>query len=85
MIKPYGKRLLVRRAEVSLETESGIIIPDSVKDQKVNEGKVIAVGSDEIKIKEGDHVIFGDYSGNEVEYEGLLYLVIYEVYIFALL
>ena len=65
MIKPFGNRLLVRRKKVEAQTEGGIILPSEVTDKKFNEGTVVRP-SDDCKISEGDYVIFGDYSGNEI-------------------
>jgi len=65
MIKPFGNRLLVRRKKAEAQTEGGIILPSEVTDKKYNEGTVVRP-SDDCKISEGDYVIFGDYSGNEI-------------------
>jgi len=65
MIKPFGNRLLVRRKKAEAQTEGGIILPSEVTDKKFNEGTVVRP-SDDCKISEGDYVIFGDYSGNEI-------------------
>tara|TARA_R110001583_G_scaffold104103_2_gene251483 strand:- start:866 stop:1138 length:273 start_codon:yes stop_codon:yes gene_type:complete len=65
MIKPFGTRLLVRRKKAESQTEGGIFLPSEVTDKKYNEGTVVRT-SDDCKISEGDYVIFGDYSGNEI-------------------
>ena len=74
-IRPYGDRILVKRLEANDEkTAGGLIIPDSAK-EKPQEGEVLAVGEGKltndgklipIKVKVGDHVLFGKYSGNDV-------------------
>ena len=57
-------------------TASGIVIPDTVKDEKSTIGTVIAVGkggmgADSINpgehVKAGDKVMFGQYSGEDLE------------------
>lgn len=74
-IRPYGDRILVKRVEDDTEkTASGLFIPDSAK-EKPQQGEVIAVGEGKltpegkllpIKVKAGDHVLFGKYAGNDV-------------------
>ncbi len=57
---------------------AGIIIPDSAKEKPLK-GKVIAVGTgtkdEEMVLKEGDTVLYGKYSGTEIEFEGTKYLM----------
>lgn len=77
MIKPFGNRLLVLRRENKLESDSGIIIPDECQTQIANEGVVIDV-SDECKLKPGNYVLFGDFSGSEIEWDGVRYLLLME-------
>ena len=56
----------------------GIIIPDSAKEKPLK-GKVIAVGhgtkDEEMILKEGDIVLYGKYTGTEIEFEGTKYLM----------
>ncbi len=65
MIIPFGNRLLVRRKKAESQTEAGILLPAEVTNKKYNEGTVVRP-SEDCKISEGDYVIFGDYSGNEI-------------------
>ncbi|NLY03987.1 MAG: co-chaperone GroES [Campylobacter sp.] len=76
--KPLGKRVLVQREEESKTTASGIIIPDNASKEKPSSGKIVAVGNDdECKVvKVGDVVVFGKYSGSEVELDDKKYLVL---------
>ena len=83
---PLHDRILVRRVEEVGTTRGGIIIPDSAKD-KPSEGEVISVGrgksNDEGKIfplvvKEGDHILFGKYSGTEIKLDGEDFIIIRE-------
>jgi len=73
--KPLGNRVLVQRLEETNTTSSGIIIPDNAKD-KPSSGKVVAVSSDITVIEVDNQVLFGKYSGNEVELEGTKYIVL---------
>jgi chaperonin GroES len=77
-LTPLHDRILVRRVEEAETTRGGIIIPDTAKD-KPQEGEVIAVGKGKINdegkvrpldVKEGDRILFGKYSGNEIKLDG---------------
>ena len=72
---PLGKRVLVKRVEETNTTSSGIIIPDNAK-EKPSRGEVVAVSSEVTELKNGDEVVFGKYSGNEVTLDGELYIVL---------
>ena len=72
---PLGKRVLVKRLEEANTTASGIIIPDNAA-EKPSQGEVVAVSSEVNELKNGNTVLFGKYSGNEVSLEGEKYLVI---------
>ena len=58
------------------KTASGIIIPDSAK-VKQNMAKVVAVAKiDNAEIQAGDTVLYKEFSGSTVEFEGKKYLLI---------
>lgn len=65
-LKPLGARVLIKRLEQSSQTAGGLILPEVAKD-KLNRGRIVAVGEDVADPKEGETVIFGEYSGNKVE------------------
>ncbi|ETX15491.1 molecular chaperone GroES [Roseivivax halodurans JCM 10272] len=76
--KPLHDRVLVRRVESDEKTKGGLIIPDSAK-EKPAEGVVVACGEGARKdsgdlipmaVKEGDRVLFGKWSGTEVQIDG---------------
>ena len=76
--KPLHDRVLVRRVESDDKTKGGLIIPDSAK-EKPAEGLVVACGEGARKdngeliamaVKEGDKVLFGKWSGTEVQIDG---------------
>jgi chaperonin GroES len=91
--KPLHDRVLVRRVESDDKTAGGVIIPDSAK-EKPQEGVVVAVGAgardddgDRIgmDVKEGDHVLFGKWSGTEVTIDGEDLLIMKETDILGIL
>ncbi|THG51368.1 MULTISPECIES: co-chaperone GroES [Muribaculum] len=69
-IKPLADRVLIKPTPAEEKTISGIIIPDSAKEKPLR-GTVLAVGNgtkdEEMVVKEGDVVIYGKYSGTEIE------------------
>ena len=81
-------RVLVEPATIESVTSSGIIIPDTVK-EKPQKGIVVAVGPGRngvpVTIKEGDEVLYGKYSGTEVQFNGKPYLFMREDDIFAVI
>lgn len=77
MIKPLGKRVVIKVAETEETTASGFVLPSSAK-SKEQFGEIIAVGSDVELVKVGDTVFFQNYSGTEVEHEGESVLIIEE-------
>ena len=76
MLKPLGDKVLIEPLAAEEKTKSGIIIPDSAKEAPA-EGKVVALGTGkladgkkhEFSVKVGDKVLYGKYSGDEVELE----------------
>ena len=75
-IKPLGNRILVKRSEAKT-SRGGILLPESSK-EKPKQGQVIAVGSgkvdelghiEKMHVKVGDLVLFGSYSGTQVQLE----------------
>ena len=85
-LRPLHDRILVQRIEEEEQKVGGIIIPDSAK-EKPQQGKVIAVGAGKadkdgkripLDVKEGDTILFGKYSGQEVKVDGEDYLIMRE-------
>ena len=87
-IKPLADRVLIQPAEAEQKTASGIIIPDTAK-EKPQRGKIVAVGKGtkdvEMTVKVGDEVLYGKYSGTEIEYEGVKYMIMKESDIYAII
>ncbi len=77
-IKPLADRVLVKPAPAEEKTVSGIIIPDTAKEKPL-QGTVLAVGNgtkdEEMVLKANDIVLYGKYSGTEVEIDGEKYLI----------
>ena len=92
-VKPLHDRLLVKRTEEEGKNKGGLIIPDTAK-EKPMEGKVIAVGEGKVNedgtlrpldVHKGDRVLFGKYSGTEIQLEGDEHLIIREDDVLAVL
>jgi chaperonin GroES len=92
-LRPLHDRVVVRRVEEQEQVRGGIIIPDSAK-EKPQEGEVVAVGNGKkgsdgkyspLDVKEGDRVLFGKYSGNEIKLDGEELLILREEDILAVL
>ena len=67
IIKPLGKRVLIKQVEQEEVTKSGIVLPGTASKEKPITGEVLAVGKDVEDVKAGDKVIFEKYSGTEVK------------------
>ncbi|MBD3345698.1 MAG: co-chaperone GroES [Chitinivibrionales bacterium] len=85
-VKPLEDRIVVKPLAAEEKTSGGIIIPDNAK-EKPQTGEVVATGpgkySDQGKkiepgLKKGDKVLYGKYSGTEVNIEGEDYLIMRE-------
>lgn len=79
-LRPLSDRIAVRRLARDETTPGGIIIPQNADDERKSwEGVVIAVGPGrttddgrqiEPRVKTGDRVLIGKYSGTEIELDG---------------
>lgn len=87
-IKPLADRVLVKPAEAEQKTATGIIIPDTAK-EKPMEGEVVAEGQgkkdEPMTVKKGDRVLYGKYSGTEINIDGEQYLIMRESDIYAII
>jgi chaperonin GroES len=84
--RPLHDRVVVRRLDAEAKSAGGIIIPDTAR-EKPSQGEIIAVGPggrDEagklipIDLEVGDRVLFGKWSGTEVEIGGEELLIMKE-------
>ena len=92
-LRPLHDRILVQRIEEEEQQVGGIIIPDSAK-EKPQQGKVVAVGAGKadkdgkrvpLDVKQGDTILFGKYSGQEVRVDGEDYLIMREDEVLAVI
>jgi len=87
-VKPLADRVLVEPAAAEQKTAGGIIIPDTAK-EKPQRGTVVAVGTgkkdEPLTVKEGDLVLYGKYSGTEINIDGKDYLIMKESDILAII
>jgi chaperonin GroES len=92
-VRPLHDRLIVRRVEEKETARGGIVVPDTAR-EKPMEGEVLAVGKGKLledgttlalDVKVGDRVLFGKYSGTEIEIEGEDVLIVREDEVLAIM
>ena len=85
-VRPLEDRVLVKPNDPETRTASGIFLPESAK-EKPMQGTIIAVGpgklSDKgertaLSVKAGDTIVYGKYSGTEVEIDGVDHMILRE-------
>src|ERR1700726_2942944 len=84
-VTPLHDRVLIKRIEEKETVKGGIIIPDTAK-EKPQEGEVMAVGAGKIEkgqrvpldVKVGDRILFGKYTGNDINIDDQEYLILRE-------
>jgi len=80
--KPLGDRIAVKYVETEEKTESGIVLPDTAKKEKPQQGEVVAVGKgcydekENIELSVGDMVVFDKFSGTEVTVDKEDYIIV---------
>ncbi|HSN59192.1 MAG TPA: co-chaperone GroES [Clostridiaceae bacterium] len=82
-IRPLGDRVVIKKLEAQEKTKSGIVLTGSAK-EKPQEAEVVAVGPGGIvdgkevrmELKVGDKILFSQYSGTEVKFEGEEYTIL---------
>ncbi len=75
---PIKGRILIKPIKDKEMTSSGIYLPDTSK-KKDNEGKVIAIAEDATEeIAIGDRIIYNEFSGTKVKFEGENYILLNE-------
>jgi len=86
-IKPLADRVLIMSSPAEEKTAGGIIIPDTAK-EKPQRGTVVAAGpgkkDEPMTVKPGDVVLYGKYSGTEINVDGKDYLIMKESDILAI-
>ena len=92
-LKPLADRVVVEPAPAEDKSAGGIILPDTAQ-EKPQQGPVVAAGSGkmsdsgsliEMTVKSGDKVLYGKYSGSEVTFDGVDYVIMRESDILAVL
>jgi len=92
-LRPLDDRVIVKPSEAEEKTAGGIVLPDTAKEKPLT-GKVIATGPGklmdngkraEMAVKKNDEVIFGKYSGTEVELDGKKYSILRETDILGII
>ncbi|HEV7224172.1 MAG TPA: co-chaperone GroES [Pirellulales bacterium] len=77
-LRPLDDRVVVEPKEAEHTTAGGIVLPDTAK-EKPQRGKIVSVGPGKLldsgergklSVTVGDEVIYGKYSGTEIEVNG---------------
>ena len=93
-IKPLSDHVLLEPLKEEQKTKTGILLPETVEQEKSEQGTVIAVGPGKkgkdgqitpLEMKVGDIVLYAKYGPNEVKVEGKDYLIAEEKDILAIL
>jgi len=83
-LRPIGNHIVVSPIDADKTTASGIILPETSKDQP-EKGRILAIGKGKqlengeqqtIEVKEGDTILFKKYSPDEFKIDGEKVLVI---------
>jgi chaperonin GroES len=92
-IQPLADRVVVKPMEETEQMRGGLYIPDTAK-EKPQQGEVIAVGPGKVndagtrvapEVSVGNRVLYGKYSGSEVNVDGEEYLILREGDILAVI
>ena len=91
MIKPLGNKVLIKMKEGEETTKSGIILSSGAQEKpqiaeviEVGPGRKIDGKIEPMEVKKGDNVILSKYSGTEVKYEGIDYIIVKQEDILAI-
>jgi len=86
-IKPLGGNVLIKTLENDKKTASGIVLPDTAEKERKQKGSVVALGTGKLdkdgkkipfNVSVGDIVVFKKYSPEEIEVDGVEYLIMDE-------
>ncbi len=92
-IRPLYDRVVVKRVEDKETMQGGLYIPDSAK-EKPQEGEVAAIGKGKrledgklvpLDVQVGDRILFGKYSGSDINIDGQEYMIMREDEILGIL
>ena len=83
---PLEDRIVVKPQDAEEKTAGGIVLPDTAREKPLM-GKVIAVGTGKLldngtraamSVKKNDVVLYGKYSGSDIEIDGDDYKILRE-------
>ncbi len=77
-LKPLGDRVVIKKLEKEDTTKSGIVLPNSAKEEP-KMAEIIALGSkaeEKGELKVGDKIIFPKFSGDSVKVDGVEYTIL---------
>lgn len=86
-MEPLGTRVIVKAEEAKSKTATGIIIPDAGK-TKPTIGEIVAINEttkEDFGVDVGTKLLFGKFSGTEVELDGEKMLILEMDEAFAIL
>ena len=83
-VKPLSDRVLILPNPAEEKTAGGLIIPDTAKEKPLA-GKVVAVGPGTSEVKMGDQVLYGKYAGQEIQVDGVDFLIMKQNDILAII
>lgn len=76
-LKPIADRVVAQVEEAQSKTAAGLYLPENAK-EKSKVAKVVAVGSDVKLVKNGDKIVYKEYSTTEVKVQGDQYIIVKE-------
>ena len=76
-VKPLSDRVLILPNPAEEKTAGGLIIPDTAKGPGTSEVKM--------EVKVGDQVLYGKYAGQEIQIDGVDYLIMKQNDILAII
>jgi len=85
-IKPLDDRVLVKPSDPEEKTATGLYLPQGAK-EKPQQGTVVATGPGRllkdgkrapVNVKKGETVVYGKYSGSEIELKGVKHVILEE-------
>ncbi|MFA8301156.1 MAG: co-chaperone GroES [Hyphomicrobiales bacterium] len=86
-IKPLADRVVIEPAPAEEKTASGIILPDTAKEKPLK-GTIVAAGpgkkDEPLTVAIGDTVLYTKYAGQEINIDGMDYLIMRESDIIAI-
>lgn len=92
-LKPLRDRVIVKPIEPEEVTKSGIVIPDTARKERPQEGEIIAAGDGKLDesgklipmvVKVGDKVIYSKYGGSEIKLDDEEFMIMREEDILAI-